>query len=352
MSFNRPSLDELITRTTDDVSSRVTGNSGNVLRRSVLGVLSRVFAGLAHLLHGHLDWNSRQLFPDTAESENLERWAAIWGITRNAATYATGTVIFTGQDGAGVPTNTLVALSNGQRYGVVTGGVISGGSVELAVTAIEAGQAGNVEGGVLVSIVGGLADVNSTATVTAGGMTGGLDAESDDALRERLITRIQQPPAGGAKHDYEAWAKEVTGVKRVWVYPERSGPGTVIVAIEGEVRTSTHLAESSLVDAVQAHIEEERPVTAQVGVFPPIIQPLNVTVSVVPDTPAVRAAVEAELADMLDRSASPGGIVPISHFYEAISIASGEQDNALISPSANVQADPDSVLVLGTVTWV
>lgn len=352
MAFDRPTLDQLITRTTDDVSSRVTGNTGNVLRRSVLGVLARVFAGLAHLLHGHLDWLSRQLFPDTAEAENLERWAAVWGVSRNAATFATGTVIFTGVEGAAVPTNTLVALSDGQRYGVVTGGVISGGSVELSVTAIEAGLAGNVEAGVTVSIVGGLVDIDTAATVGSDGMTGGLDAETDDGLRERLLTRVQQPPAGGAKHDYDAWAKEVTGVKRVWVYPERSGVGTVVVGVEGEVRTGTHLAETSLIDAVQAHIDEMRPVTAQVGVFPPIIQPLNVTVSVTPDTPAVRAAVEAELADMLDRSASPGGIVPISHFYEAISIASGEQDNALISPSANVQADPDSVLVLGTVTWV
>ena len=73
------------------------------------------------------------------------------------------------------------------------------------------------------------ATVNSTATVTSGGLVDGVDEESTDALGARLALRLQQPPEGGADHDYEAWALGVTGVTRVWVYRHELGLGTVVV---------------------------------------------------------------------------------------------------------------------------
>jgi uncharacterized phage protein gp47/JayE len=57
----------------------------------------------------------------------------------------------------------------------------------------------------------------------------GSDEESTDELRARLLARLQNPPHGGNATDYEAWAKEVSGVTRAWSYPLELGAGTVTV---------------------------------------------------------------------------------------------------------------------------
>ncbi len=63
------------------------------------GVLATVWAGAVHMLHGHLDWLSLQLFADTAEREFLLKQASLYGITPTPATFAAGTVLATGTDG-------------------------------------------------------------------------------------------------------------------------------------------------------------------------------------------------------------------------------------------------------------
>ena len=90
MPFNRPTLSELKARIQADMISRLE-LTGGIVRRSVVGVLSAVFAGCSHILHGHLDWISKQVLPDTAEGEYLEdHHARLYGITRKAAGKASG----------------------------------------------------------------------------------------------------------------------------------------------------------------------------------------------------------------------------------------------------------------------
>jgi hypothetical protein len=69
MPFQRPTLTQLIERLLADMSGRMVGVDGAVLRRSVLGALARAEAGAAHELHGHLEWISEQVIIDTADAE-------------------------------------------------------------------------------------------------------------------------------------------------------------------------------------------------------------------------------------------------------------------------------------------
>ena len=85
--YSRPALSDLINRTLADITSRLP--DPNTLRRSDAAVYARALAGVVQGLYGYIDWLSRQLIYDTADSDILERWASIWGITRNAAQAAT-----------------------------------------------------------------------------------------------------------------------------------------------------------------------------------------------------------------------------------------------------------------------
>jgi len=348
MPFARPGLADLIPRVEGELSSRL--GVGPLLKRSVLKVLARVFAGASHLLHGHLDWTARQVMVDTAEKEHLERWASIWGISRKAATFATGTVLLTGNDGAEIPSGTAIQRVDGTRYLTQATVLIAGGEAEVDVAAELSGTAGNEAAAVAVSLVSPISGVASVAEVGADGIVGGEDPEEDEALRGRVLARMRAAPAGGAVHDYEAWALSVPGVTRVWVRPGWTGVGSVGVLFvrdddEDIIPTEDHVTE------VEEAIEELRPVTADVVVLAPAALELDLTIDLSPDSAVVRAAVEASLRAFIKREAEPGGTLRRSRISEAISVAAGESHHTLTLPAADVVAGAGELVVLGDITW-
>jgi uncharacterized phage protein gp47/JayE len=352
MPFARPTVQDLITRIQTDVESRLPGSDAR-LRRNLLYVLARVQAGAVHGLYGHLDWLARQILPDTADAEYLARWADIWGITRLAAVAATGDVTITGTTGAVIPAGTALQASDGTAYTTDAEATLAAGTATAAVTADTAGSAGTQDAGVTLSLVSPISGVNSQATVAAGGLAGGADSETDTALRARLLARIQQPPHGGAAADYIAWALEAhPDVTDAWAYPAEAGLGTVTVRLMTYGATADGIPTQTVIDAVQAHIDTVRPVTAVPYALGPVAVPFDVTISgITPNTQAVKDAVEAEIADLLLRAAEPGGTILVSQLREAISIAADETDHVLVSPVADVTHATGEIATMGTVTW-
>jgi uncharacterized phage protein gp47/JayE len=349
MPFSRPLLQDLINRTRDDIVSRLP--SPDILRRSDGEVYARALSGASHGLYGYLDWLSKQLIYDTADGDMLERWASIWGITRKAAAAATGSVTFTGSNGATIASGTELAAYDGVIYTTSALGTIAAGVAVVAVIAQLTGITGNRTTGQTFTTQAPVSGVNATAT--AGVMTGGADVESDDSLRSRLLTRIKQPPQGGDKADYEAWALAVAGVTRAWVYPLELGAGTVTVRFMMDGTYGNGIPLSGDVATVAAAIDILRPVTATVTVVAPVAVPLNFTITgLLPSNATVQAAITQELTDLIVREAVPGGTIYLSHLREAISIASNEIDHVLTTPAANVTMTAGNISTMGTITWV
>ena len=351
MSFARPPLRELVQRGQADLNGRLTGADSR-LRRSVLGVLVTVFMGAVHGLYGYLDYLARQILPDTAEGERPVRWAAIFGVTRKPATLAAGSVVVTGADGAVIEAGAVFQRADGVTYAVQDEVVIAAGQAVVAVAAQAPGVDGVSAAGVQLTLVSPIAGVNSQAVVDADGLTAGADEEDEDQLRDRLLERIAEPPSGGAAHDYRRWTREVAEVTRAWVFPRWMGAGTVGVAFMMDERDDPIPTPDDVL-AVQQYLDDLAPVTAEVIVYAPEPEPLDLVISgLSPDTPAVRAAIAAEVGDLLFRVAAPGGGVPISQLREAISTAAEEQDHSLTSPVVSPTAAPGRLLVLGEITYV
>lgn len=351
MPFSRPTLPELIERFIADIDSRLPATDAR-LRRSNLGVLARTHSGVAHGLYGLLDWLSRQLLPDTSEAEILDRQASIWGVARKPAAKANGAVTFIGEDGSVIPQGAVVQRSDGIEFSVDDEVTVADGVVSVAVTAVVGGAAGNTEAPSRLTLISPIAGINSAATVDAGGIINGVDAENDNALRSRLLDRIQQPPHGGADFDYVKWALEVPGVTRAWVYPLELGIGTVTVRFVVDDNEVSIIPDADKVNEVQDYIDRLRPVTAKVTVAAPVAVPLNITIAwLKPSTVAVRAAIRAGLIDLFRREAEPGGTILISHIREAISIAAGEHDHAVTAPAADVRYNKGYIPVLEEITW-
>ncbi|HYF35448.1 MAG TPA: baseplate J/gp47 family protein, partial [Prosthecobacter sp.] len=100
-----------------------------------------------------------------------------------------------------------------------------------------------------------------------------------------------------------------------------------------------------------------RPVTAEVFVEAPVAVPLNFTIRLknaagaTESSATIRAAVEAELEDLIRRDAEPGGTILFSRIREAISTAAGEFDHSITVPAADITHDDDEIATMGTITW-
>lgn len=348
--FSRPTLTDLVNRTLADTASRLSAEE--LLRRADAEVSARVMAGTAHGLYGYIDYLSRQFLPDLADTDWLDRHASLWLTEgRKPAAAATGAVTFAGVTGSTVPSGTLLTTPGGVQVTTTEEVTLASGTATADAVAVIAGSAGNLLAGAPLSLVSPVTGVQSSAVVAAGGLTGGADIEDDEALRARVLSRIQQPPHGGAKFDYVTWALQVPGVTRAWCSPLELGAGTVTVRFVRDDDASI-IPDAGEVTTVQDHIDALRPVTAAVTVVAPVAVPLNLTITgLAPDTAAVRAAIAAEIADLLRREAEPGGTILLSHLREAISIAAGEADHALTVPAANVTHAAGEMAVLGAITW-
>lgn len=356
MPFSRPTIPVLIERGISDFESRIPGSDAR-LRRSNLNAMVRVHAGAMHGIYGYLDWISKQVLPDTAEEEILERHATLWlRAGRTPASYAVGQAVATGVDGTVIPAGTVVKRSDGATYSSEVDATISGGQAVITIVADDAGQAGNAPAGTALNIESPIVGINASLLVTAGALTGGADIEDDDSLRARVLERIQQTPHGGARHDYIAWAKEVPGVTRAWCYPLEMGDGTVTVRFVRDNDDSI-IPDAAEVAATQAYIENLAPVGMHLFVVAPVPAPVNFVISVTPATLAVKSAIEASLRDLMLREAVPEGgagegKVLLSHIREAISLAAGETDHVLTSPLADVTPSIGQMATFGSVTWL
>lgn len=350
MAFNRPTMAEIVERVTTDIESRLPGTDAR-LRRSNLGVMARVLAAVSHGLHGFVSYVANQVIIDTAETDYLERWASIWGIGRNAATPASGTVQMSGLNGVTIPAGVELRRADGLAFLTTSEAAIDAGTALLSVVAVTPGDAGNTLAGSKLTFAAQIIGIGAEATVQAGGLVSGVENETDDSLRDRLLSRIRKPPQGGADFDYEAWAREVPGVSRVWVKPLYLGLGTVGVFFVRDGDASM-IPDGAEVAEVQAYIDERRPVTADVTVLAPTPLPVDMTIEVTPNTADVRTAVAETLADVFRREAEPGGTMLISHLREAVSVSLGEIDHVIDVPAGNVVAGAGEIPVLGTITWV
>ena len=351
MSFSLPSFRDILTRAQTDLGGF---SNGTVPRRSIEYVLARMLAGVSKGLYGYLTYILKQVFFDTADETNFWHWFTILGPPegRKAAEFWAGTYEFTGTNGTNIPDGTQLQRPDGQLYETDGAVTISGGVAEADIIALEAGADGNNEDGQVLSLALPVAGVDPDGEVTSTTTTGS-DLESREDGQARLFQHLRTPPSGGGPGDYVRWALEVPGVTRAWEFANLEGPNSVSVAFvrDGDGSGSAIVPDSGERATVLAHLQTRAPITVTVYVITLTAVPLDVTLSSLdPDNADVRAAIEEELTDLLEREAEPGGTLALSKINEAISAAAGEEDHATSIPAADITYATDEIGIMGTLT--
>ena len=205
-------------------------------------------AALAVMIEGleaQAEQVARDILPDEAGTEALDRHAYVDGLTRASGFTARHTVTVTSGVAAAytIPAGTRMVYGDGTMYVVETASVTTSGgypSGTIIVRAVDAGVVGTRTVGDVLTFVSTPTGLNSTGTM-ASTLRAGTDAETDAALADRIITRRRERPGSGNRADWRDWTLGYTEseVSEVYVYPllapPTSWPGAGTVATPGTV---------------------------------------------------------------------------------------------------------------------
>ena len=346
--FTTPTVKTIQERIFGDINTNVEGADSR-LRRSTLNGLATALAGAVWLLYAFINFLACQLLVDRAEQRWLLRHASIWRLTKTPGVAATGSVTITGANILVDLTQVFLIRADRVRYSFVPASVtLSGGSATVMVQCATVGLTGNLDASSVLAFETPIAQIEQEATVGSAGLTGGTEQETDEALRTRVINRLQNPPQGGADADYRTWALEVPGVTRVWPHPITPLNGEVEVYFTRDNDASI-IPDTSERQTVLDYLNTVRPVTALVTCPALTAEPVGILMSLNPDTAAVRAAVTTEVAAFFLRESEPGGTIRLSRLQEVISVAAGESYHTLTVPSADVTASSDAHILTASV---
>lgn len=341
MPYEAPPFDAIRSRALRDIRSQlpdadITSDSDNHVRASSV-------AAIAEGIHQQASWTARQIFPDSADFEELKRHAATRNVFPKTATPAGNSLAITGGANASVSAGLRVRhLATGQIFVTVASLVIpASGVASVLVTSEETGAALNGLEGACVFISPPL-NVDSACTLTA--TVGGTDDESPDSLLARYLDVLRNPPSGGNIADYRRWALSVNGVSSVLVLPKRRGPNAVDVVITSAGGASSE----AVIQACQTYIESVAPAGADIWVFTPQIIEVHIRAKVKPALNYTIESLQAPIEDACKKVIEP--IAPLETLYlirisSAMSALGGVIDLEIQAPTGNVTTSADPSLV-------
>ncbi|MCX7383185.1 MAG: baseplate J/gp47 family protein, partial [Alphaproteobacteria bacterium] len=244
----------------------------------------------------------------TSAGGDLDSWVGDFGVARLPAVAARGVVTFGRYSAAApvtIPAGTQLRSADGALlFAVLADATMAAGiaSLDVPAAAVVAGAAGNVQASAISLIAAVLPGVDTVTNAAA--FQGGIDAESDDALRARFALFLDSRTRATGS----AIAYAVGGVQqglRHALLENRMADGTpmmgsfVVVVDDGSGAPSP-----SLLSAVGDAVEAIRPIGTVHAVQAPTVLPVTVALGVdVADganAGAVRDAVFAAAASYVD----------------------------------------------------
>lgn len=216
--------------------------------------------------------------------------AGNYSMERKPGVAAKAVAQFVGTGGMYIPAETFFSTADGRFYVLADPVTLNAeGKGEGTLVAEEPGARYNTPAGAIDRMLVNLAGLES---FTVGEAAGGVDEEGDAALVGRYYDKLQRPVTSGNPNHYRQWAMEVPGVGEAKVISLANGPGTVGITL---VSAGFGPVEDTVVAAVAAHIEAERPagISAAPNVKSAAALPINVVAVLKLDTSVTAASAAA-----------------------------------------------------------
>ena len=299
------------------------------------------------------DWVLDQSFPQTAQGMYLDYHAETRGITRGAAEKAAGVIRFAAADkvtaACPIEKGTVCMTAEGVRFETTEDAAIAVGSqwADVPAQAVEAGAGGNVIAGT-VTLLSAM-PVGVVQCTNPAAFSGGCDAESDEALRGRVLASYQRLPNGANAAYYEQEAMRYPGVAAAKAVGRARGIGTVNVVIA----THAGVPDPALLAAVETDLQKKREIAVDVKVLAPAVETVAVTAALkaAPGYTFAEAKAGAQSAlEALFTGELLGKSVTTARLLTLLCGVEGVENVHLTAPAADVAVGSTELPMLGTVT--
>ena len=299
------------------------------------------------------DWVLDQSFPQTAQGMYLDYHAETRGITRAAAEKAAGVIRFAAADkvtaACPIEKGTVCMTAEGVRFETTEDAAIAVGSqwADVPAQAVEAGAGGNVIAGT-VTLLSAM-PVGVVQCTNPAAFSGGCDAESDEALRGRVLASYQRLPNGANAAYYEQEAMRYPGVAAAKAVGRARGIGTVNVVIA----THAGVPDAALLAAVETDLQKKREIAVDVKVLAPAVETVAVTAALKAAPGYTFAEVKAGAQSALEALFTGellGKSVTTARLLTLLCGVEGVENVHLTAPAADVAVGSTELPMLGTVT--
>ena len=308
-------------------------------------------AGEVYTLEAQADYVARQCFPQTAVGEYLDLHAGLRALERGQAKKAVGQVRFYLDEERASDTRIAAGVrcmsASEDEFVTTREGLIPAGQkwCDVAAEAVKAGARGNIAAGSVCLMV--LAPVGIAGVTNTAAFSGGCDAESDDALRKRVLASYRSLPNGANAAYYETKVMACDGVAAVTVQPKKRGRGTVDICFA----TESGIPRADEIEAVRAMLDSEREICVDIAVSAPERKSVDVSATLtlangVDSAEAIKNAEEAVRACF--GGAMLGKSVYRAKLMSAVMAVPGVENCALTKPAADVSISAVQLPVLGT----
>ncbi|RGY97275.1 baseplate J/gp47 family protein [Clostridium sp. AM58-1XD] len=344
IDFNEKTYARILASQLNRVPDTIDKREGSIIQ-TALGPESWYLEGV----YLDLDRLQNNVYAGTAGGDSLDKIAVQYGLERKAAVRAVKKGIFDIM----VPIGSRFSAMSENTYMIyrVTGYIeVSETKYVFSMECETAGSQGNDYSGKILPIesVNGLTYAELKEVITPG-----ADEEDDESLRSRILMKVRKPSTSGNKYDYYNWAMECEGVGASKIFPLAAGPGTVKVVIADEKMKA---AGPALVKTVADHIEELRPVGADVTVVSAKEQTINVSARIRIKNGAnlgnIQNAFQEELKNYLKQNAFDLTYVSMARVGTILLGTAGvdDYDGLLLNGvSANAELGQEEIAVAGTV---
>lgn len=252
--YEAQTYEAILKRMLDRVPSNVDKREGSIIYTA----LAPAAAELTQM-YIELDVNYNLSFADTSSGDDLSRRTAEFGVNREPATKARREGRFYGTGGA------LMDIPIGSRFSIESVNYLVVSKIGTGVYVMEcetAGVIGNRYFGNMLPIQ----FINGLSQAVLGDiLIPGEEEESDDGLRERYYSIVNESPFGGNVADYKTKINSIDGVGAVKVFPVWQGGGTVKCTV---IASDWNAPSASLVNSVQATIDPTINSGQGIGVAP------------------------------------------------------------------------------------
>lgn len=251
------------------------GIDADVSQGSDYYATAEALSGMMSVLYNQLIASADALMPDTATSDDLDRWLGIVGLTRRPAGGSFGAIIYVGDFAAFVPAGSELTSQSGKRFTISQGGTFATSDV-IRITSSDVGADTNLDISEVLTWSSAPLGASSTVNLSIA-CTGGVDVEIDDVARTRLLDRLAHAPSAANWSWIADMAENISpSVQKAFVYPVANGPSTVHNALAG---IPALVSKSRQIDSVEMN---SAIIPSILGRMPEYVETITTSVTDVP----------------------------------------------------------------------